>query len=72
VREAFAETLRPCAGKVNEVNESMANIHSPSDANAYDRVTSSLSVQGVGWRGMNKDEIDEARGARAFTQHVFA
>ena len=36
MRDAVAATCRRCARKVNEVNESMANIHSPSDA-ATDR-----------------------------------
>ena len=40
--------------------------------NPYDQVISSLSVQGIGWRGMSGDEIEDTHGAGVFTQRVFA
>jgi pimeloyl-ACP methyl ester carboxylesterase len=40
--------------------------------NPHDQVISSLAVQGIGWRGMHKDEIRDANGAGVFSQRVFA
>lgn len=40
--------------------------------NPHDQVISSLSVQGIGWRGMSQKEIDDAGAAGIFSQRVFA
>jgi pimeloyl-ACP methyl ester carboxylesterase len=40
--------------------------------NPHDEVISSLSVQGIGWRGMSDQEITDAGGDGLFTQRVFA
>ncbi|MCC7600477.1 hypothetical protein IGS61_23525 [Janthinobacterium sp. FW305-129] len=41
-------------------------------SNPHDQVISSTSVQGIGWRGMNAEEIDATGGFGVFTQRVFA
>lgn len=38
----------------------------------HDQVISALSVQGIGWRGMSQQEIDDTGGAGIFSQRVFA
>lgn len=40
--------------------------------NPHDQVISSLAVQGIGWRGMSKEEINATGGAGVFSQRVFA
>jgi pimeloyl-ACP methyl ester carboxylesterase len=40
--------------------------------NPHDQVISSQSVQGIGWRGMSREEIEAASGAGIFSQRVFA
>ncbi|MFC0168794.1 DUF3274 domain-containing protein [Pseudoduganella danionis] len=40
--------------------------------NPHDQVISSLAVQGIGWRGMSKEEISASGGAGIFSQRVFA
>ncbi len=40
--------------------------------NPHDQVISSSAVQGIGWRGMDDDEIAATNGAGVFTQRVFA
>ncbi len=38
----------------------------------HDQVISALSIQGIGWRGMNRAEIDATGAAGVFCQRVFA
>lgn len=40
--------------------------------NPHDQVISSTTVQGIGWRGMNAEEIKATGGTGIFTQRVFA
>jgi pimeloyl-ACP methyl ester carboxylesterase len=40
--------------------------------NPHDAVISALTVQGIGWRGMDAGEIAATRGEGTFTQRVFA
>lgn len=40
--------------------------------NPHDEVISSLSVLGIGWRGMSAEEIKATDGAGVFSQRVFA
>jgi pimeloyl-ACP methyl ester carboxylesterase len=40
--------------------------------NPHDEVISSSTIQGIGWRGMNQQEIDATGGAGTFCQRVFA
>ncbi|WBS03977.1 hypothetical protein OU994_06725 [Pseudoduganella sp. SL102] len=40
--------------------------------NPHDQVISATSIQGIGWRGMNQEEITAAGGAGVFSQRVFA
>ena len=40
--------------------------------NPHDQVISALTVQGIGWRGMNKEEIKDTGDDGIFTQRVFA
>ncbi|CAE6819864.1 T6SS effector phospholipase Tle3 domain-containing protein [Paraburkholderia aspalathi] len=38
----------------------------------HDQVISATTVQGIGWRGLNQDEIEKTGGDGVFTQRVFA
>ncbi|WEF35291.1 T6SS effector phospholipase Tle3 domain-containing protein [Pseudoduganella chitinolytica] len=40
--------------------------------NPHDQVISSSTIQGMGWRGLSKDEIDTTNGKGVFCQRVFA
>ena len=40
--------------------------------NPHDQVISATTIQGIGWRGMSKDEIDDAGAHGVFCQRVFA
>lgn len=40
--------------------------------NPHDQVISSTTIQGIGWRGMNADEIRDANGGGVFCQRVFS
>jgi pimeloyl-ACP methyl ester carboxylesterase len=40
--------------------------------NPHDQVISSSTIQGIGWRGLNQQEIDAANGTGMFCQRVFA
>ncbi|MES2074712.1 MAG: hypothetical protein V4462_03755 [Pseudomonadota bacterium] len=40
--------------------------------NPHDEVISSMTVQGIGWRGMSEVEIDATKGRAFFCQRVFA
>lgn len=40
--------------------------------NPHDQVISAATVQGIGWRGMSQEDIDQTGGAGVFTQRVFA
>ena len=40
--------------------------------NPHDQVISSSTVQGIGWRGMNQEEIDATKGKDVFSQRAFA
>lgn len=40
--------------------------------NPHDKVISTTTIQGIGWRGLSKEEIDAAGGAQVFSQRVFA
>jgi pimeloyl-ACP methyl ester carboxylesterase len=40
--------------------------------NPHDQVISASAVQGMGWRGLSKDEIKATQGEGVFTQRVFA
>ncbi|ADJ61806.1 DUF3274 domain-containing protein [Herbaspirillum seropedicae] len=40
--------------------------------NPHDQVISATTVQGIGWRGMNAEEIGVTNGKGVFTQRVFA
>jgi pimeloyl-ACP methyl ester carboxylesterase len=40
--------------------------------NPHDQVISSVSIQGMGWRGLDQKEIAAAKGEGMFTQRVFA
>lgn len=40
--------------------------------NPHDRVISALTVQGIGWRGLEKDEIYATEGKGVFVQRVWA
>ena len=40
--------------------------------NPHDQVISSSTIQGIGWRGLNQQEIDAANGNGLFCQRVFA
>jgi len=40
--------------------------------NPHDKVISTTTIQGIGWRGLSKEEIDAAGGTGIFCQRVFA
>ena len=40
--------------------------------NPHDKVISTTTIQGIGWRGLSKDEIKATGGADIFCQRVFA
>ncbi|SFM82325.1 T6SS effector phospholipase Tle3 domain-containing protein [Rugamonas rubra] len=40
--------------------------------NPHDQVISSMTVQGIGWRGLSKKEIDATKGVALLCQRVFA
>lgn len=40
--------------------------------NPHDQVISTTTIQGIGWRGLNQQEIDATGGAGIFSQRVFA
>lgn len=40
--------------------------------NPHDQVISSSTVQGIGWRGLDRHEIEAANGAGTFCQRVFS
>lgn len=40
--------------------------------NPHDQVISATTIQGIGWRGLNQQEIDAANGAGVFCQRVFS
>ncbi|WP_317205722.1 DUF3274 domain-containing protein [Janthinobacterium sp.] len=40
--------------------------------NPHDQVISASTVQGIGWRGMDQQEIDATKGRGVFCQRVFA
>lgn len=40
--------------------------------NPHDQVISAVTVQGIGWRGLSREEIDAAAGKGLFYQRVFA
>jgi len=40
--------------------------------NPHDKVISTTTIQGIGWRGLNQQEIDATGGAGIFSQRVFS
>jgi len=40
--------------------------------NPHDKVISTTTIQGIGWRGLSEDEIKDTGGAGIFTQRVFS
>jgi hypothetical protein len=40
--------------------------------NPHDQVISALTIQGIGWRGLSRQEIVDTNGAGVFCQRVFA
>jgi len=40
--------------------------------NPHDKVISTSTIQGIGWRGLSADEIKDTGGAGIFTQRVFS